>query len=158
MLFHILVPSTYLCTSTWQPVASFGQIPSPTLKVNASIIRHFRGLCNLYARPVVIANVTRYSNSLEERMIATPGSPGPAGSTSDRRAIQSESNPAKHDAHEGADDDVECMVTVVKPARRSDEERHSPWYKCENDQVDRRRSALVADRETVLRTQILAEW
>lgn len=133
----------------------------PTAFQVKSVLRHGRrakhfGL-DSQSRPPIISHITRASHALEERMVPTPGSPRPPGTTLKRWTIQSKRDPSERHAHYRPENDIEAMVPIIEPARSRDKECHCPRHKRKDYQIDGRRGALITGRKAVPRAQVLCQ-
>ena len=64
--------------------------------------------------------------------------------------VHVETNPGKHNAHGGPEENVECVMAVIGPSRRGDEEGRRGRHEREDHHQDRRRGPALAYRRVIL--------
>lgn len=95
-------------------------------------------------RPTVGADRTRESNAPDKGASTTAWAPCPSSSAADGEMVHVETNPGKHNPHGGSEENVECVVAVIGPSRRGDEEGRRGRHEREDHHQDWRRGPALA--------------
>lgn len=98
----------------------------------------------------MIADVAWETNALEKCMMTASCAPGPAGPTSERQMVQLETGPRKNDSHDGSENDVKPVVSMIEPTGSRYKLSNCEWDKCQNDHIDWRGGRVVSKRQGLL--------